>query len=179
MDEIPHNQRPTEIDQIESIAETKGIEIDDIEVLEGTTDDGDRIYTFRIFETRGESMDDSVAIQVSKIPSTPQADMTFRNELQRKYNSLKDYVTGDESVTEPNPIEADEQVESATNDATAGTDEIDLSNETVDSPEHELAQRRQRLEQQVEQLDQRVSELEEYIDALEGVKKLMGDNNDD
>jgi len=98
----------SEVNQIESIAETKGIELDDIEVRETETDDGDELIVFRILETKAESEEDSVGVQVSKMPSVQTGEMSFRNDVQNKMASLKKYLSGNQPSEQ---VEEDADVE--------------------------------------------------------------------
>lgn len=172
---MSRRQYQDEINQIESISNTKGIDIDDIVVEEETTEDGDDLIVFRVLETNAESEEDSVGIQVSKMPSVQGADMTFRNDVQRKMNSLKKYLAGDEGEVQ----NLDENTD--TSDDTS--DDVDPDRETpvqrdtrtrdgdTSGPGAEIDARLTAVEARMDELEDRV---EEYEDALDALQQLTG-----
>ena len=166
----------SEIDQINNIADAKGIDLDDIEVTESTTDEGDRMITFRIMETKAESEENSVGIQVSKLPEIQTADMTFRNEIQSKMSSLKRHLSG---VTEEAAAESretgDTGEESSSVSSRTHTQTVPLD----DGPGASIDARLANLDQRVEELEDRVEAIEEKADALDGLQKIMNGGSDE
>lgn len=168
----------SEVDQIESIAETKGIDLDDVDVREGTTDDGDELITFRIYETKAESEEDSIGVQVSKLPSIQTGDMTFRNDVQNKMNSLKRYLAGEQpsDQVDEEPDESDTESDEAdtTEREPVQTDSEQRSTQsgTVGA---EIDRRFSEIESQLDALESRVEDLEQKGEALDGLQKLMND----
>lgn len=169
-----------EVSQIESIAETKGIEIDDIEVSESETDTGDQLVTFRIYETKAETEEDSVGVQVSKMPSVQTGDMTFRNDVQNKLSSLKNYLSGEM----PSERVADEADPSDGTETESDTDrsEPDTTNAesdpTTDTRTYNANGPGSELDMELQMLRDRVSDLEaqlaEYEDTLDAMQTLTG-----
>lgn len=160
-----------EVDQIESIAETKGIDLDDIEVREGETDDGDELITFRIYETKAETEEDSVGVQVSKMPSIQTGEMTFRNDVQNKMASLKKYLSGNQPADK-----ADEDPEEV---AEGDGDENTTTSTDGSGPGSEIDARLNEIEDRLDSLEARVETIEEKSEALDGLQKIMGDGSDE
>lgn len=175
-----------EIQTIESVAETKGVEIDDIEIIDGETGDGDELITFRIYETRAETDEDSVGVQVSTIPSLQTGSMKFRDDVQNKITSLKRHIAGEEpSDTVSDPTEStdkedsrdivdDDEVpeNSKQGPVTADAEEADRPGATIDAQIREI-------EQRMESIEERVEEIEDKSQALDGLQKLMQGESDD
>jgi hypothetical protein len=167
-----------EIKQIESIAETKGIDLDDIVVNETETKDGDEMIVFRVLETKAETETDSVGVQVSKVPSIQTGDMAFRNEVQNKLNALKRHLSGEQPSEQ---LEQDENEQDQTDDASDTRLNTQSSRTRIGDgagPGAELDQRLMDVEERLHDLEARVEELEEYIDALEGLQKIVGQTDD-
>lgn len=158
----------TEVDQIESIADTKGVEIDDIEVNETETEDGDDLVTFRIYETKAESEEDSVGVQVSKMPNVQTGDMTFRNDIQRKLSKLKQHVSGDDEVPDPPEPETESTV-------TRNRYRPDPSG---DGPGSQLDAEINAIHDRIDELEARMDEFEEKSEALDGLQQLMGGDDE-
>lgn len=172
-----------EINQIESIAETKGVDLDDIEVRNSETDTGDELITFRIYETKTDNETDSVGVQVSKMPSVQTGDMTFRNDVQNKLSSLKQHLS-DEMPSDRVEDEADpsdtEQTEDDVTDAVSDTtqpasDTSPSRTRDVDGPGSELDAELQMLRDRVSDLEAQLAEYEETLDAMQ---KLTGVDSD-
>jgi len=171
-----------EISQIESIAETKGIDIDDIEVREDTTDGGDQLVVFRILETQAETEEDSVGVQVSKLPSVQTGDMTFRNDVQKKLSSLKNYLS------ESSEMVAAEQDET-TDDTTTETVEESSTEQTTSSqtstqptssggPGATIDARMDEIESDLRDLELRVEAIEEKAEVLDNFQQMLGETDD-
>lgn len=169
-----------EVDQIESIAETKGIDLDDIEVREAETDDGDELITFRIYETKAETEEDSVGVQVSKMPSIQTGEMTFRNDVQNKMASLKKYLSGSQPsdhADEDPEAENDDEESDSTTESTSTSRSRTLTVETDgDGPGAEIDARLSAIEQRLDDLEARVETIEDKSEALDGLQKIMGSN---
>lgn len=164
----------SEIEQIESIAETKGIDIDDIEVNKTETKEGDDMVVFRILETKAETEEDSVGVQVSKVPSVQTGEMAFRNDVQQKLNALKKHLSGE---NEGQPQGTDEEVSDGSSASDRSTQETRSTRNVGGSgPGSEIDSRLRALEEDYEELDERLSELEEKAEALDGLQKLMGED---
>lgn len=173
-----------EIDQIESIAETKGIELDDIDVRETTTDDGDELIVFRILETKAETEEDSVGVQVSKMPSVQTGDMAFRNEVQNKLKALKRHLAGQQPADEVEAQADDqdsngEQSDSSPDTGRKTTHTRDYVDDYDGGPGAELDQRLRAVEAQLDDLEERVAELESKSEALDGLQQLMQGDSDE
>lgn len=170
-----------EINQIESIAETKGIELDDIVVNETTTDDGDELITFRILETKAETEEDSVGVQVSKMPSVQTGDMAFRNDVQNKLKSLKRYLAG-EQPSEKVDEESDERdSDDSEREQRADTSQSHTrTREDYDGggPGAEIDARLHEIEDRLDDLEARVAEIEDKSEALDGLQKIMGGDDE-
>lgn len=175
-----------EVNQIESIAETKGVELDEIDVRESTTDEGDELIVFRILETKGESEMDSVGVQVSKMPSVQTGDMTFRDDVQNKLGALKRHL-----ADENEPEDADDTEQAQTDDtADSSKDESDSTSTTSrtrtrdtrsvsgDGPGAEIDARLTEIEDRLDDLEGRVETIEDKAEALDGLQKLMGSDDE-
>jgi len=158
-----------EVNQIESIAETKGIELDDIEVRES--------ITFRIYETKAETEEDSVGVQVSKMPSIQTGEMTFRNDVQNKMAALKKYLSGNQPSdrADEDPEDADD-TDDSTSDTTQSTSRTRTTSTTdVDGgPGAEIDARLHEIEERLDNLEARVETIEDKSEALDGLQKIMG-----
>lgn len=159
-----------DIRTIENLADTKGIDIDDIEVEETETTDGDDAIQFRVYETKAETEKESVGFQVTKVPSMPTSEESFRNTVQNKFSALKRALSSD-GQDDIEDEEVEESQSSSTRTSRTQTRDVSFDG---DSPEKELLARREQLEARVDELEERVETLEEYVDALEGLQKLMG-----
>jgi|APHM01.1.fsa_nt_gi hypothetical protein len=154
------------IEQIRSIAETKGIEIDDIE-HKTTTDDGGTVHTYNIYETHADTEENSVGIQATYVPNAPEPQMMFRNQVQKKMGSLKEYMAGDTTGTDE-PVAADDsddlsQPEPA--EPAETTQSPSLKPDEV-TPGQTLDQRLGELEARIEALEATVEEHDETVGAL-------------
>lgn len=173
-----------EINQIESIAETKGVDLDDIEVRNSETDTGDELITFRIYETKTDNETDSVGVQVSKMPSVQTGDMTFRNDVQNKLSSLKQHLSdempSDRVEDEADPSDGNE-AESATDRSESDTTEPE-SDPTTDTRTYNADGPGSELDMEIQMLRDRVSDLEaqlaEYEETLDAMQKLTGVDSD-
>lgn len=163
----------SEVNQIESIAETKGIELDDIVVRETETDDGDELIVFRILETKAESEEDSVGVQVSKMPSVQTGEMTFRNDVQNKLNSLKKYLSDNQPADR---VEEEPETDAETDDATQSARTRTRSTDGT-GPGAEIDARLTEIEERLDDLEGRVEEIEEKAGALDGLQQLMQAND--
>lgn len=163
-----------EIKQIESIAETKGIDLDDIVVNETETKDGDEMVVFRVLETKAETETDSVGVQVSKVPSIQTGDMAFRNEVQNKLNALKRHLSGEQPSEQ---LEADEIEQETGDESSDSRSASDAGN--ADGPGAELDARLRAVEAHLDDLDARISELEDKSEALDGLQKIVGGDDAD
>lgn len=177
------SEHENDIDQIERLADAKGIELDEVEVIEDENDDGDRLVHFRCYETAvydddGEiDAEQSVAVQVTKMPEIQTTDDTFRRDVQNKLSALKKYLSGESPEEQAEELDAEttddtdedtgSQRQTADVDRSIDVDE-DAPGATIDA---QLASTQQRLDE----LEQRVDELEQYVDALEGLQQLLGD----
>jgi len=160
-----------EINQIESIAETKGIDLDDITVRETETDEGDELIVFRILETKADTEEDSVGVQVSKMPSVQTGEMTFRTDVQNKLTALKRHLSGRDASED-----ATGDVEQETDDASDTTTDTTSRTRTsgdANGPGAEIDARIRTVEQRLDDLESRVEEIEDKADALDGLQKLM------
>jgi len=171
-----------EVNQIESIAETKGIELDDIEVRESETDDGDELITFRIYETKAETEEDSIGVQVSKMPSVQTGEMTFRNDVQNKMAALKKYLSGnqpsDRADEDPEAEEGDDgaEVPDSTGQQRAQPSRTreEYEYDGDGGPGAEIDARLHAIEQRLDDLEARVETIEDKSGALDGLQKIMG-----
>lgn len=166
-----------EINQIESIAETKGIELDDIEVRESETDDGDELITFRVYETKAESEEDSVGVQVSKMPSVQTGEMTFRNDVQNKMASLKKYLSGNQPsdrADEDPEAESDDDSEESSSTTSTSRSRTRTVDTDGDGPGAEIDARLSAIENRLDDLETRVETIEDKSEALDGLQKIMG-----
>jgi len=177
------NRFDTEVEQIESIAETKGIDIEDIDVMQSETDTGDELVTFRIYETKADTEADSVGVQVSKMPSVETGDMTFRNDVQNKLSSLKNYLSG-EMPSERVQDDADESDGTNTESDTDATERPERGSESdttdtrtynADGPGSELDMELQMLRDRVSDLE---AQLESYEETLKAMQQLTGNTDD-
>lgn len=174
----------SEVNQIESMAETKGIELDDIEVRETEAEDGEELIVFRILETKAESEEDSVGVQVSKMPSVQTGEMTFRNDVQNKLASLKKYLSGNQPSEQ---VEEDPETEK-TNDTDDTSDQSSRTRSRTRSassaggggsgPGAEIDARLSEIEDRLDDLEARFENIEDKADALDGLQKLMGGDNE-
>lgn len=182
MKKVPNSSYPSRVDRIESIADSKGVELDDVEVFEHEDDD---VLTFRMYTKKAETEEDSVGIQVSVMTGGTMADMDFRNRIQNAISELKRSGSStDEDDTEreteaDNRELQDEKTEEPTNKRVRDRGEI-----SSDEPELDLLELRRRrrqeiddLEDRIEELEGRVETMEEYLDALEGLRSLIGAND--
>jgi hypothetical protein len=174
-----------EIDQIESIASTKGIELDDIVVNETTTDDGDELIVFRILETKAESEKDSVGVQVSKMPSVQTGDMAFRNDVTNKLNALKRHLAGNQPSEELDENEDESDSDQTESDTSASTESsLTRTREEFDyegngGPGAEIDARLSAIEAQLDDLEARVAAIEDKSEALDGLQKIVGGGDDE
>lgn len=169
-----------ELNQIESICETKGVDIDEINVVETTTDDGDRLINFRVYS------EDGPKVQISKMPSVQTGEMTFRNDIQNRISALKRHIQGD---GDPEPEDAPEP------DNTSGQDdETDRRNSRrqrrsgdgqgpgsqldrqIDDMESDIDS----IESRLDDIEARIEEVEQKTEVLDGFQKMMqSDGNDE
>lgn len=110
LDEGPSSGYSTEISQIESIADTKGVEIEDIEVDETETESGNTVARFRIYHTRDDGDGNPIAVQASKVQGSHSPTGQFRNEVQNALSQLKNYLTTG-STQSPELEEIEEELE--------------------------------------------------------------------
>lgn len=176
----------SEIEQIESVAETKGIELDDIVVNETTTDDGDDLVVFRVYETKADDDVDSVGVQVSKMPSVQTGDMTFRNDVQNKLMALKKHLAGeqpsdrvDEGRDSDDVSDSQQSDETAQEQRESRTRTRDTASIGGAGPGAEIDARLRDIEDHLDELESRVSELEDKSEALDGLQKLVGNTTEE
>jgi hypothetical protein len=193
-------QHSQDVSQIERMAESKGIEIDDVDVDRNTDSNGNSVVTFTIYETKADSEADSIAGRVQKIENSPIADQQFQDDAQSVLSELKKVASGgedaldrpertevdrsdrdDESV-EPDDVAAEPDTTSDTkmeekpqNSVDPDATDVDVSGE----PEQSLLEQRRALERRVTELEQQVEEIKEYAEALEGLSKLVDSGEDD
>ena len=169
------SQYSQEQDQIRSIAETKGVDIDDIDVIEGETDAGDELVTFRIYETKAETEAESVGVQVSKLPGLQEtSDMQFRNDIQDKLNSLKRHLSSETDDTEPvetTDDESDSTDESVDTQSTRARTRTE--GDSGDGPGATLDAQLSAIEKRLSEVEDRLDELEEKGEALDGLQQLI------
>jgi len=170
------SKHQSDIDQINNIADAKGIDLDDIEVNESTTDEGDRMITFRIMETKAESEEDSVGIQVSKLPEIQTADMTFRNEIQSKMSSLKRHLSGS---TEEAAAESRDERTNSDDEDTESSRTRTRTHSSGDGPGASIDDAIADLEQRMDDIEDRVEAIESKADALDGLQKIMNGDSDE
>lgn len=165
-----------EVDQIERIADAKGVELDDIEVIETETDDGDEMVLFRAYETKAETEEDSVGIQVSKIPSVQTGEMTFRNDVQSKISALKRHITGQQQE-ELQEVEEEFDGESDSTSSSSRTRDRNRSRPepSGDGPGAQLDAEIEAIHDRLDEFEERLEELEDKSEALDGLKQLMED----
>lgn len=168
----------TEKEQIRSVADTKDIDIDKIEVSEGTNDDGDTVVQFRVYETYSDDPDERVAVPVSKMVGMEMSDVSFREEVNRKLSKLKRYLQNDQSVDDDT-----EQVEQETADGV--DDDTKQSSRTRtrqsrptsgDGPGAELDAEIEAIHGRLDDLEARIEALEDKSEALDGLQQLMQGN---
>lgn len=172
-----------EINQIESIAETKGIDLDDIQVREDTTDDGDQLVVFRILETQAETEEDSVGVQVSKLPSVQTGDMTFRNDVQKKLSSLKNYLSESSEMVAAEQDDDEATVAETSDEDPRDTKQTDRSQTHTRStdgsgPGAEIDARMDEIESDLRDLELRVEAIEEKAEVLENFQQMLGETDD-
>jgi len=122
--------RQGDIDRIERLADTKGVDIDRIDVRESTTDDGDPLVAYRVYTdlvlTDTDAVDEeaSVGFQVSKLPNSPLGDEQFWSNVQRKLSSAKQHTGGSDSVSdsESDPTDTEESDRTEDDDESDSTD---------------------------------------------------------
>lgn len=165
-----------EIDQIESIAETKGIDIDTINVRESQTDEGEELIVFRVLETEGDSEEDSVGVQITKMPSVQTGEMTFRNDVQKKISALKQHLSSEQASDDGETVEDDDAATESdtTRDASRGRTR---QTSRGDGPGAEIDARLTEIENRLDDLESTVAEIEDKSEALDGLQKLIGDDD--
>jgi hypothetical protein len=160
-----------EIDQIESIVDTKGVDIDEIEVNETKTDDGDKVVSFRVYETKAESEEDSVGVQITKMPDVQTGDMKFRNDVQNKISALKQYLSNDGEVPDPPESNSDDGSESDTDTTSNRTERT--REKSADGPGSKLDGEIEAIHDRLDELEARIEAMEEKSEALDGLQQLM------
>jgi hypothetical protein len=146
----------TEVGQIENIADTKGVELDDIEVKETETDDGDDLVAFRIYSEAGPK------VQVSKMPNIQTGQMTFRDDVQNKLSALKREISGpDEDEVEDDDADTDT------------TDRSASHSRSTDGPGARIDDEIEAIHDRLDEFEERLEAVEEKSQALDGLKQLM------
>jgi hypothetical protein len=197
--------RQGDIDRIERLADTKGVDIDRIDVRESTTDDGDPLVAYRVYTdlvlTDTDAVDEeaSVGFQVSKLPNSPLGDEQFWSNVQRKLSSAKQHTGGSDSVSESESGRTDTEE----SDRTEDDDESDSTNgrsglTTVESGSEpgsvlgpgygpgaridhrldEITDRLDDIEARVDRLDEQNDELASLRDTLAGISADTIDSTD-
>lgn len=170
-----------DVETIERVADTKGVPIDDIEVVHSTTDDGDSVTLFRVYSPDGPK------VQITKIQDMETTQMLFRDEIQRKLSALKRSLASENSDTEPTAESEPEPNGEANAKTTAGTkdtvDETTTSTETdtatdrtASTPGNHLDERLESLQDDIDVIDKRLTELESKADALENLEQIFEDS---
>jgi hypothetical protein len=170
------DQKSRDINTIESIAERNELELDEIESQETQTDDGDPCFVYRAYSTKAETEEDSVGIQVSKVPTSPMGDQTFRQQVRRKLSKLSQHVNGD---ADQNAAElettADEQSDAQIPQQPQQSQSVDSTGAVGEQLDAELAQ----MKEQIDDIESRLSALEEKADALDGLQQLLDASESD
>lgn len=167
----PKDKHRTEVDQIQNIAETKGVEIEDIEVKESSTEDGDDLVVFRIYSADGPK------VQVSKMPNVQTAQMTFRDDVQNKISALKRHITTDGEPDEPEPAPDEGEESDSTQSSRTRTRNRSRPEPSGSGPGAQLDAEIEAIHDRLDELEGRIEELEDKSEALDGLQQLM--NNDD
>jgi hypothetical protein len=192
-------QYTQDVNRIERMADSKGLEIDDVDVNNDTDSNGNSVVTFTIYETKADTEADSIAGRVQKIENSPIADQQFQDDAQTVLSELKKVAGGsEEDLDRPERKEVDrsdrdgESVEpdgsEMESDATSDVEIEEKPENSVDStvtdidasgePEKAMLEKRRELEHRIGELERQVEEIKEYAEALEGLRKLVDSSED-
>jgi len=164
----------SDVTKIRNTIDAKGLEddVEDIDIIEDVTDDGDDIVTFRIYTDKvlndDGSVDEksSVGVQVSKMPGMKTSQQTFRNNVQSTLSRLKRHLYGDDEEEDlPEPEEEDTPERESTENRSLP--------DVNGGPGSQIDAKIEHLEQRVDELEDKIEDLEEYVEALEGLKKVL------
>lgn len=165
-----------EVGQIESICETKGVEIDELEVRESETEDGDDIVAFRVYS------EDGPKTQITKMPSVQTGEMKFRDDVQNKISALKRAISNEDGIPEPEDDRDDEEdgeQSDETQQQSSRTRTRDRPEPIGDGPGSQIDKEIHEIHVKLEELEDRIEELEDKSEALDGLQQLMQGGNDD
>jgi hypothetical protein len=117
-----------EINRIESMADSKGIDVDDIEVEEDEDGQGNEIIRFLVYETKRDTLADSIVARISKLPNNPMADQQFQNDVSSTLSELKKHVSTDQDLDRPERKDVeltDDDIDELTKGEDVDPDQID------------------------------------------------------
>jgi hypothetical protein len=158
-----------DVERIRSIANTKGVDIDDIEVSES---DGGSVV-FRVFSDSGPKF------QIAK--STDMETDVFRDQVQRKMSRLRQYIQTDGTMG-MDEIDGGAEERGADADTTSADRSTARTNSTRTvsggaGPGAELDALLDDIDERLDEIESRLDDIEDKAAVLDGLQSLM-DNKD-